>query len=356
MIVGIPQEIKDHEYRVALTPDGAHELVQAGHEVRVQRGAGVGSGFADTEYEAAGAHIVAAEQAWAAALVVKVKEPLPSEYRYLRPNLLLFTFLHLAAVPELTQVLLKTRTRAIGYETVQLPDGRLPLLAPMSQVAGRLAVQAGAHHLEREQGGSGILLGGVPGVAPGRVTVLGAGNVGLNAVRIAVGMGAMVTLLDLDHGKLTHAEALFDGRIVTLVASRGNVARSVAQADLVVGAVLIAGAKAPTLIDRAMLRSMRPGSVLADVAIDQGGVAETSRPTTHSAPTFVEEGVVHYCVANMPGAVPRTSTLALTGVTLPYVKLLADAADLGALIAARPDLEAGVNTWDGALCCAAVAG
>jgi alanine dehydrogenase len=325
LTVGVPTEIKDDERRVALTPDGVRELEAHGVEVLVQAGAGLGAAVPDERYTAAGAEIVAsADEVWArAGLVVKVKEPQPSEFQRLRPDLVLFTYLHLAAYPAVAAALRSAGTTGVAYETVQRADGQLPLLAPMSEVAGRLAVQAGARFLEAPQGGRGVLLGGAPGVQPGRVTVIGAGNVGWNSAWIAAGMEAEVNLLDKDLDRLRVVDQIHKGRITTLASNRGTVERCVADADLVIGAVLVAGGRAPVVVTEDMVRSMRPGAVVVDVAIDQGGCIATSRETTHHDPVFEKHGVVHYCVGNMPGAVPATSTLALTNATLPYVVSLA---------------------------------
>lgn len=355
MIVGIPKEIKDNEYRVSITPAGAHSLAGKGHRVLVQAGAGEGSGFSDAEYMEAGATIVpTAAEAWAADLVVKVKEPLPLEYPFLRPGLLLFTFLHLAAEEKLTQVLLETKTTAIGYETVQLPDGSLPLLVPMSEVAGRMAVQVGAHYLEKTTGGRGKLLGGVPGVAPCNVVILGAGTVGTNAAQIALGMGAQVTIIARNLNRLRYLSEVLHGNLVTMMSNPYNIAAACKSADLLIGAVLVPGAKAPKLVTREMVRSMQPGSVIVDVSIDQGGCVETAHPTSHSNPTYVVDGIIHYCVPNMPGAVPRTSTYALSNATFPYVERLADQ---GFVAAVKTDqaLAKGVNTYAGHLTCKGVA-
>ena len=326
MIIGVPKEIKEREFRVAITPAGVMALGQAGHTVLVEQAAGMGSGIADAEYTAAGAMIVAtAAEVWAKAeMVVKVKEPLPPEYPLLRPGQILFTYLHLAPLPELTQVLLDAQVTGVAYETVQLDNGFLPLLAPMSQVAGRMAIQAGAHFLEKEAGGRGVLLAGVPGVAPGHVTILGSGTVGVNAAQMAMGLGAQVTMLGRNLDRLAELDDLFRGRLVTLASSQQAIEEELAKADLVVGAVLVVGGRAPRLITREMLSLMHKGSVIVDVAIDQGGCAETSRPTFHSAPVYEVDGILHYCVANMPGAVPRTSTFALTNATLPYCLALAN--------------------------------
>lgn len=347
MIVGVPKEIKTLENRVALTPGGVESLVRRGHRVLVQRGAGVGSGLSDAEYEAAGAQMVSAEEAWAAQIVVKVKEPIAEEYKYLRKDLLLYTYLHLAADEPLTRALLAGGTTAIAYETVQLEDGSLPLLTPMSEVAGRMAPQVGAAALEKPHGGRGVLLGGVPGVAPASVVIIGGGVVGTNAAKIALGMGAQVTILDVSKPRLQYLDDVFGGRVITLASTEANIKKSVQHADLLIGAVLIPGAKAPKLIRRDMLPTMKEGSVIVDVAVDQGGCVETIRPTTHKDPTYVVDGVVHYGVANMPGAVPRTSTFALTNETLPYLLQLAEKG----LDALRHNaaLRKGLNTHRGKL-------
>jgi alanine dehydrogenase len=325
MKVGVVTEIKPDEYRVALTPAGAHELVRAGHEVLVQEGAGVGSQFEDADYRAVGAHIVSREDAWAQSdLLLKVKEPVADEPDLLRDGQTLFTYLHLAPEPELTRRLQDSGGTCIAYETVRTDDGRTPLLAPMSEVAGRLAPQVGAYFLEKSMGGRGILLGGVPGVKPAKVVVIGGGNVGYNSAKIALGMGANVTIVDRSIDRLRYLEEILDGRVNFVVSTALSVAEQVADADLVIGAVLLPGALAPRIVNRSMLQTMKPASVVVDVAIDQGGCFETSRPTTHTDPVYVEENVVHYCVANMPGAVPITSTMALTNVTLPYVLKLAN--------------------------------
>lgn len=354
MRIGVPREVKPDEYRVALTPAGADELVRAGNEVWVEHAAGAGAGHPDESYERVGARIGDADASWGCDLVLKVKEPQPQEFAHLRGDQVLFTYLHLAAAPDVARALLDAGTTGIAYETVQDASGRLPLLAPMSEVAGRLAVQAGARHLETPQGGSGVLLGGVAGVAPGSVVVLGGGTVGINAAIIASGMQAHVAVVDTDLGRLRDLELVLAGRVTLLHSTRLAIAELVAQADLVVGAVLLPGRRAPVLVDRAMLASMRPGSVVVDVAVDQGGCFETSRPTTHSDPVFVEEGVVHYCVSNMPGAVPVTSTRALCNATLPYVQLMA-ALGVDRATRERPDLAAGVNTRGGDVVNAAVA-
>lgn len=347
LTVGVPAEIKTAEHRVAMTPDGVRELERAGVQVFIEAGAGDGSAITDAEYQAAGATIVpTAADAWAQQMVVKVKEPQASEFGYLREDLTLFTYLHLAAYPEVAKALVAARTTALAYETVQLPTGALPLLAPMSEVAGRLATQVGAHYLERHNGGRGVLLGGAPGVRPARVVVLGAGNVGWNAAWIAAGMEAEVILLDKNIDRLRWVDQIHQGRIVTLASNRGAVERAVADADLVIGAVLVAGGRAPVVVTEDMVRGMKRGAVLVDVAVDQGGCIETTHETTHNDPVFEKHGVIHYCVGNMPGAVPYTSTYALTNATLPYV---AEVASKGAAaaVAADPALAHGLNTHAG---------
>lgn len=356
MIVGVPKEIKDHETRVGLVPSGVAQLVERGHRVLVEAGAGEGSSISDRDYQQAGAEIVPeASEVWRRAeLIVKVKEPQPSEYAYLRPGLILFTYLHLAPLPELTQKLLDAGVTAIGYETLQESDGSLPLLIPMSEVAGRLAVQIGAYYLEAPNGGRGVLLGGVPGVPPGQVVILGGGVVGHNAAKIALGYGARVTVIDKNLNRLRQLDDLFRGELVTLASNPYTIRDAIAEADLIIGAVLVPGASAPKLVKREMLRAVRQRAVVVDVSIDQGGCLETSRPTTHTSPVYVEEGVLHYCVSNIPAAVPHTSTYALTNATFPYVCLLAD---LGFPEAARqhPALARGVNTYRGYLTCPGVA-
>ena len=355
-VVGVPAEVKADERRVAMTPDGVRELVSRNIEVLVQSGAGGGVGLSDQDYAGAGAELVdSASEVWArAGLVCKVKEPQPEEFALLRDDLTLFTYLHLAAYPEVAKALCDAGTTGIAYETVMRPDGQLPLLAPMSEIAGRMAVQAGARFLEAPQGGRGVLMSGAPGVRPARVAVLGAGNVGWNAAIIAAGMGAEVTLLDLNLDRLRALEPTLPGRVTTLASNRGSVERSVAEADLVVGAVLVAGGRAPTVVTEAMVAAMRPGSVIADVAIDQGGCIETARETSHHDPVYKVHGVLHYCVGNIPGAVPVTSTAALTNATLPYVVALAS---LGPPEACRRDpvLAGGLNTRAGAVVHAVVA-
>jgi alanine dehydrogenase len=355
MIVGVAKEIKADEYRVALTPAGALELSGRGHSVVVERGAGEGSAFPDVEYERVGARIAAADEVWGESeLVLKVKEPLPDEYGRLREGQVLFTYLHLAASEELTRALAESGAACVAYETVETDDRGLPLLAPMSEIAGRLAAQAGATFLEKPLGGRGLLLGGVPGVAPGEVVVIGGGMVGYNAAVIALGLGAKVTILERSIDRMRHLEEVLGARVTLLMSSSLQIQESVAAADVVVGAVLIPGALAPKLISREMVAGMKEGSVVADVAIDQGGCVETSKPTTHSEPVFVVDGVTHYCVANMPGAVPITSTKALTNATLPYVEAVADHG-LREAIALDRALARGVNVIDGKITYDAVA-
>ena len=350
MKVGIPREVKDNEYRVAITPSGVHELVQLGQSVVIEKEAGAGSSISDAEFVAAGARILdTADDVWAEAdLVLKVKEPIASEYHRLRSGQVLFTYLHLAASLECTRALLDSGTTAVAYETVQAPDGSLPLLAPMSEVAGRMAPQAGAHFLERGAGGRGVLMGGAAGVYPAKVVVLGAGISGSNAAWIAQGMEAEVYLLDNNVGKLREVDRIHKGRIQTVASNAYEVARAVSEADLVIGAVLVPGALAPKLVTEDMVRAMKPGAVLVDISVDQGGCFETTHATTHSDPVYVVHDVLHYCVANMPGAVPHTSTYALTNVTLPYAVAIATKGLAGA---ARTDasLARGVNVVAGAL-------
>ena len=356
MLIGVPKEIKNHEYRVGLTASGARELSARGHQVLVERDAGVGIGLANEAFEAAGAQIVdsAAEVYGRAEMIIKVKEPQPAECAMLRPGQLLYAYLHLAPDPEQTRALLASGCTAIAYETVTDDRGGLPLLAPMSEVAGRMAIQAGAHALEKAQGGSGILLGGVPGVKPAEVMVIGAGTVGLNAARMAMGLGAHVTVLDRSLDRLKYVDELYGERLTTIYSTRDAIEDRLPYTDLVVGAVLIPGAAAPKLLSRGHLKLMRPGSVLVDVAIDQGGCFETSRPTTHQEPTYEVDGIIHYCVANMPGGVARTSTFALTNATLPHALALADK---GAFQALRDDvnLRNGLNVHAGKLTYRAVA-
>ena len=350
MRIGVPREVKNNEFRVALTPSGAHELIRSGHEVLVEAGAGIGSSISDADFEAVGAQIVEdADKVWSSAdLLLKVKEPIAEEFHRLREGQVLFTYLHLAASLECTQALLDSGTTAIAYETVRLADGSLPLLAPMSEVAGRLAPQAGATALLAASGGRGVLLGGVPGVAPAKVVVIGAGVSGQHAVAMAVGLGADVTVLDLDVAKLRHLDERYAGRVRTLVSNSHALEKACLEADLVIGAVLVPGARAPRLVSNELVSRMKPGSVLVDIAIDQGGCFEDSHPTTHAEPTYRVHDSVFYCVANMPGAVPNTSTYALTNATLPYVLRLANQGWEAAL-AADPGLARGLSTHRGAL-------
>lgn len=350
MIIGVPRETKDNEARVGVTPAGVKALTEAGHKVLVETQAGALSGFPDDEYQNAGAEMVGEPgYVWGKSeMVVKVKEPIESEYVFFREGLVLFTYLHLAPLPALTNKLLEAKVIGIAYETVHDRRGALPLLMPMSEVAGRMSVQVGATYLEKERGGRGILLGGVPGVPPAHVAILGGGIVGTNAARIALGFGAKTTLIDMNLNRLRELEDIFGGRLYTLASNSYNIAQATREADLVVGGVLIPGATAPKLVTRAMVRQMKPGSVIVDVAIDQGGCVETARPTSHSDPSYTVDGVVHYCVTNMPGAVPHTSTLALTNSTFPYLLRLAN---LGARDALKQDagLAEGLNTWMGTL-------
>ena len=348
MIVGLPKEIKDNEYRVGLTPAGVRALKDAGHEVLVEKSAGEGSGFEDSLYQRAGGRIVnSAEDVWTTAeLIVKVKEPIAPEYPRMREGQLLFTYLHLAPDRGLTKQLLERKVTGIAYETITDHRGGLPLLTPMSEVAGRMAIQVGAHYLEKMSGGRGILLGGVPGVPAARVVIIGGGVVGTNAAKIAVGMGAHVTMIDNNLERLRELDDIFLSKISTLASSAYMIHDAISQADLIVGAVLVPGAAAPKLVTRSMLKDVPNGAVIVDVAVDQGGCIETTHPTTHSNPTFYVEGVLHYCVANMPGAVPRTSTFALTNATLPYALKLANKGFFAA-IAADAGLKAGVNTFAG---------
>jgi alanine dehydrogenase len=353
--IGVAREIKPDEYRVALTPAGALELIRRGHDVVVETGAGTGSAYADESYSRVGARIGSVDEVWESSeLVLKVKEPIPSEYGRLRDGLVLFTYLHIAADEPLTRALVDSGVAAVAYETVETPDRALPLLAPMSEVAGRLASQAGAYFLEKPLGGRGLLLGGVPGVAPGRVVIIGGGIVGYNAAIIALGLGAQVTILERSIDRMRHLEEILSGRVTLLMSSSLQIEASVADADLVIGAVLIPGALAPKLVTREMIRGMKAGAVLVDVAIDQGGCFETSRATTHSEPVYVVDEVTHYCVANMPGAVPVTSTRALTNATLPYVESIADDG-LRAAVAQDPALAKGVNVLEGRVTYEAVA-
>ncbi len=357
MIIGIPKEIKDNEYRVSITPSGVHQLNEHGHTVLVETGAGEGSYFSDEDFAAAGAKIItSAEDVWTQAnMIVKVKEPLPAEYKYLRPDLVLFTYLHLAASETLTRTMMKSGVTGIAYETVELPDGRLPLLAPMSEVAGRMAVQVGAHYLERQAGGRGKLLGGIPGVRPAKVVIIGGGVVGTNAAQAALGMGARVILIDINIDRLRVLAEILHGNLETLASNPYNIARTVRTADLLIGAVLVKGAKTPKVVTREMVSTMKPGSVIVDVAVDQGGCVETTHATTHSNPTYCVDSVLHYCVANIPGAVPRTSTNGLSNATLPYVIKLADQG-FKAAVAADKSLALGINIYQGKVTYRAVAG
>jgi alanine dehydrogenase len=356
MTVGVPKEVKDHETRVGLVPSGVIALREAGHEVLVESQAGEGSSLTDREYMQAGAEIcTSAAEVWRKAdLVVKVKEPQPQEYSYFRPGLVLFTYLHLAPLPDLTERLIKARMNGVAYETILEPDGSLPLLTPMSEVAGRMAVQVGAQYLERPNGGRGILLGGVPGVAPANVLIIGGGVVGLNAAKIAVGMGAHVTIVERNLNRLRHLDDIFNSQVVTLASNSWTISENIRTADLVIGSVLIPGASAPKLVRRQMIATMKRGAVVVDVAIDQGGCFETSRATTHTEPTYFVDGVLHYCVSNMPAAVPHTSTFALTNATFPY---LLELANLGLERACdrHAALREGVNTYNGYVTHAGVA-
>lgn len=348
MDIGVPREVMDMEFRVSMVPAGINTLVKAGHRVFVEKNAGAGSGIADAEFEQAGAKIIdtASELFASAEMIIKVKEPLENEFSFFRSGQILYTFLHLAPKRDLTDFLCQMKIQAIGYETIQLDDGTLPLLAPMSEVAGRMSVQVGAHYLEKVNGGSGVLLGGVPGVEHGRVTVIGGGMVGTNAVRIAQAMGAGVTVIDKGMKRLEYLDELYAGRVKTLVSSEYAIASEVEESDLVIGAVLIPGSTAPKLVTREMVSSMRTGSVIVDVAIDQGGCVETARPTTHSQPIYEVGGILHYCVTNMPGAVPRTSTYALTNTTLPYALDIADKGVDTALQESQA-LQRGLNVYNG---------
>lgn len=356
MIIAIPKEIKNHEYRVGMTPAGVRTLAEDGHTVLVEQGAGTGSGIADDEFRLAGAEVVgsAAEAYGRGELIVKVKEPLATEYNLLRSGQILFTYLHLAAVPDLARLLLERQVSALAYETVQPVDGSLPLLHPMSEIAGRMAVQVGAAYLQKDKGGKGVLLAGAPGVRAGRVLVLGGGTAGGNAVRIAVGMGAAVTVIDIDPARLAGLEQHYGNRVQTLMSNSQNIEEEVVRADLVVGAVLVAGDRAPRLVGRTLVQRMGSGSVIVDVAVDQGGCVETTRPTTHDDPVYAVDGVTHYAVTNMPGAVSRTSTFALTNVTLPYVRRIA-VQGLPAAASASPALQRGINIHAGEVRHAAVA-
>jgi len=350
LIIGVPREIKNNEYRVAMVPAGVRALIENGHRVLVERSAGEGSSISDDEYLQVGAEIKQSAEAVfeEAEMIVKVKEPLPQEYNLLREGQILFTYLHLASALELTKALLAQKVIGIAYETVQLADGSLPLLTPMSEIAGKLSIQVGAYHLQRDNGGSGVLLGGVPGVRAGNVVIIGGGTVGTNAARIALGMGATVTIIDINVDRLRYLGDILGGKLVTLASNRSNIEAAIADADLVVGAILIPGARARKLVTKDMIAKMRKGSVIVDVAIDQGGCCETSTPTTHDSPTFTVDGVNHYCVPNMPATVSRTSTFALTNATLPYVLKLADLGYEGAL-QADGNLKKGLNVFKGKL-------
>ncbi|WP_456278005.1 alanine dehydrogenase [Bacillus sp. AK128] len=356
MRIGVAKEIKNNENRVAMTPAGVVNLVKFGHEVFIEDNAGVGSGFTNEQYIEAGAKIVeSAEEAWSMDMVMKVKEPIPSEYRHFREGLILFTYLHLAPEPELTKALIDNKVIGIAYETVQLPNGSLPLLTPMSEVAGRMSSQIGAQFLEKPKGGMGILLGGVPGVHRGKVTVIGGGVAGTNAAKVAIGLGAHVSILDVNPDRLRQLDDIFGTDVTTLMSNPLNLAEEIASSDLVIGAVLIPGAKAPKLVTEEMIKSMRPGSVVVDIAIDQGGIFETTdRITTHDAPTYEKHGVLHYAVANMPGAVPRTSTMALTNVTVPYAVQIANKGYKQACLENEALLK-GINTLNGFVTYKAVA-
>ena len=356
MLIGIPKEIKNRENRVGVVPGGVEVLVAAGHKVILEKGAGIGAGIPDTRYVAAGATIVnSAKQVWdEAEMIMKVKEPIPEEYSRMRAGQILYTYLHLAAVPELAKALLDRKVTAIAYETIELPNGSLPLLTPMSEVAGRMAVQVGAQCLQKHNGGKGVLLGGVPGVARGRVAIIGGGVVGINSAKMAIGLGAHVTVLDVNPARLAYLDDIFGNNIQTLMSNPENISKAVREADLLVGAVLITGAKAPCLVSRDMVRNMEPDSVVVDVAIDQGGCVETIRPTTHDDPVFNEEGVLHYGVTNIPGDVPKTSTYALTNVTIKYAMELANKGLARALDESEA-LRKGLNSFNGKLTHRAVA-
>lgn len=356
MRIGVPKEIKNNENRIAMTPAGVVSLLNFGHEVFIEKGAGLGSGFTDEDYAAAGAGIVeTASEAWSMEMVMKVKEPLPSEYQYFREGLILFTYLHLAPEPELTKALIDNKVVGIAYETVQLSNRSLPLLTPMSEVAGRMAAQIGAQFLEKVHGGKGILLSGVPGVQRGKVTIIGGGVAGTNSAKMAIGLGAKVTIIDLNPDRLRQLDDIFGSDVSTLMSNPYNIAEAIKESDLVIGAVLIPGAKAPKLVTEEMIKSMKPGSVVVDIAIDQGGIFETTdRITTHDNPTYIKHGVVHYAVANMPGAVPRTSTIALTNVTVPYAVQIANKGYRKACLENEALLK-GINTLGGYVTYEAVA-
>lgn len=356
MRIGLPREVKDNEYRVGLVPAGVHLLVQDGNEVFVERAAGEGSGFQDSEYQEAGATLVESADAVfeQSALIVKVKEPVKEEYQRLQHGQILFSYLHLAPLPELTKVLCDRKVTAVAYETIPDKKGHLPLLTPMSEIAGRMSVMVGSFYLQKPNGGRGVLVGGVPGVRPGLVVILGAGVVGMNAMKMAMGLGAQVSIMDVDVDKLRYVDDLYFGRVETMMSNPYLVAEAAKRADLMVGGVLIPGASAPKLVSREMVCSMKPGAVVVDVAVDQGGCFETTRPTTHSRPVYEVDGVIHYCVTNMPGAMPRTSTFALTNATLPYVRKIA-AEGLEGAIRGNPYLKSGVNAYKGHITCRPVA-
>jgi len=356
MNIGLPKEVKDSEYRVGLVPAGVHELVADGHTVWVEKGAGEGSGFSDEEFAAAGGKILptAAEVYARGEMIVKVKEPIEAEYARLSKGQIVFSYLHLAPMPDLTRVLLEARVAGVAYETIRDGQGTLPLLTPMSEIAGRMSIVVGSYFLQKPLGGRGVLLGGVPGVRPALVVILGAGTVGINATKMAAGLGAQVLILDVDLNRLRHLDDLFFGRVETHLSSPIYVADAVKKADLLIGAVLVPGASAPRIVTRAMVATMQPGSVIVDVSVDQGGCVETTRPTSHSDPVYTVDGVVHYCVTNMPGAMPRTSTIALTNATLPYVRKIA-ARGLKGAIAEDPLIKDGVNTYAGHITCRPVA-
>ena len=351
MIIGVPKEIKISENRVGMTEAGARQLVKEGHTIYIEKDAGIGSGISNEQYEKAGAHILATKQDVYAKsdMIMKVKEPLPAEYELMRENQIIYTYLHLAAEPILTKVLCERKVKAIAYETIQLDNGSLPLLTPMSEVAGRMATQIGAFYLQKDHGGKGILLGGVTGVKPGKVTIIGGGVVGTNAAKMAVGLGANVTILDVNTARLEYLDDIFQGRCQTLYSNAKNIEDSVRESDLVVGGVLITGQKAPTLVSKELVSQMSRGSVVVDVAVDQGGCIETCRPTSHTTPTYEIDGVIHYCVPNMPGVVPRTSTYALTNVTLKYASMIA-ARGVEDAIAKDKNLMKGLNVYSGAVC------
>lgn len=355
MIIGIPKEVKVKESRVSCVPGGVRFFVDSGHQVLVEQGAGFGAGILDRDFERAGAKIVDLETVWSSAeMIIKVKEPIEQEYERMREGQILYTFLHLAAVPELTSVLLKKKVIALAYETIELSDRSLPLLKPMSEVAGKMSVQVGIRCLEKPFGGKGLLLGGVPGVRRGKVTIIGGGYVGINAAKVAIGMGALVTVLDINQSRCAYLDDVFGNQITTLMSNPENIANCVRDSDLVIGAVLVTGAKAPTLVTEDMVKQMQPGSAIVDVAIDQGGSVETIRPTTHDDPTYDMHGVIHYGVTNMPGSVSQSSTYALTNVTMPYALQIANLGFYGALNK-YPELEPGVNAYKGSLTCKAVA-